>query len=193
MKMTVTSAQRTFTATLKTILPYNLFLLYLYCCERERKVRSRVRVRVVLSSRNLSGACAHGGFVQGVTLAGARDRDMVRRQHFIKPGQRYRVRMRLQNFSYFELSFHLDFVRNVSWVLRRGRVDLCACTPSAHSAPKVHEVSTFTRFVTLGGQCASGSRTGGEGRLAMACTGAAARLGHGSGPSSWHPYQTPRR
>jgi hypothetical protein len=30
MKMTVTSAQRTFTATLKTILPYNLFLLYLY-------------------------------------------------------------------------------------------------------------------------------------------------------------------
>ena len=30
MKMTVTSVQRTFTATLKTILPYNLFLLYLY-------------------------------------------------------------------------------------------------------------------------------------------------------------------
>ena len=30
MKMTVTSAQRTFTATLKTILPYNLFDLYLY-------------------------------------------------------------------------------------------------------------------------------------------------------------------
>ena len=33
MKMTVTSAQRTFTATLKTILPYNLFLLYLYLYE----------------------------------------------------------------------------------------------------------------------------------------------------------------
>ena len=32
MKMTVTSVQRTFTATLKTILPYNLFLLYLYKC-----------------------------------------------------------------------------------------------------------------------------------------------------------------
>ena len=30
MKMAVTSAQRTFTAALKTILPYNLFLLYLY-------------------------------------------------------------------------------------------------------------------------------------------------------------------
>ena len=41
MKMTVTSAQRTFTATLKTILPYNLFLPYLYI-EIDNRVYCRV-------------------------------------------------------------------------------------------------------------------------------------------------------
>jgi hypothetical protein len=60
MKMTVTSVQRTFTATLKTILPYNLFLLYLYT-ETPSFVATSAGsfVRVVHPASYIQRVCTH--------------------------------------------------------------------------------------------------------------------------------------